>query len=386
MKPDRPVVLLWVTFGPYHHARAARLATLLPLHTVQFAGRQNLYGWRCKKTGSINLLTLHDGAYEEASNVRLIRTLWATLRALRPAVLLVPGYRELTALAAALWGRLHHCQNVLMTDSTELDHARGKWREWLKSCLVNAFFDDAIVSGRRAAEYLTKLGFPASRIATGYDVVDNQYFADETNALRLGAPLSGGPVVEPHFLYVGRLAPEKNLSSLLAAFVKYRAQGGTWRLVLVGRGPLEDDLRSAVESTVCDDLVQLAGFREGEDLVRHYAYASGFVLPSTREPWGLVVNEAMASGLPVIVSTRCGCSDELVEHGGNGFIFDPAREEELVDCMLRMSAMSDEERARMGQRSREIIANYSLERWASEVVRLVESERGDREAAASART
>jgi glycosyltransferase involved in cell wall biosynthesis len=235
-------------------------------------------------------------------------------------------------------------------------------------------FDRAFVSGRRSAQYLAKLRFPEHAISNGYDVVDNRFFAEGTDSLRSGVVSAPWTTNRPYFLYVGRLAPEKNLSALVGQFSAYRARGGTWDLVLVGQGPLEMELRDEVRRIGCDAHVQFAGFKQGAELLPPYAYASCFILPSTREPWGLVVNEAMASGLPVIVSTRCGCSDDLVEHGGNGFIFDPAREDELAECMSRMSAMSDEERARMGQRSREIIANFSLERWASEVLRLVQEQ------------
>jgi glycosyltransferase involved in cell wall biosynthesis len=298
----------------------------------------------------------------------------------------VPGYYNTVGLTATVWGRVHGVRTILMSESTADDHPRSWWRERLKILLVRALFDAAIVGGRRAAQYLVSLGFPADKIAFGYDVVDNDFFSRGTEALRRDSAPDAEGLPRRYFLYAGRLAPEKNLSALIQQFSTYRARGGEWDLVLVGQGPLGTNLRDEAQRDGCAAHIHFAGFKQGAELLPPYAFASCFVLPSTREPWGLVVNEAMASGLPVIVSTRCGCSDDLVEHGGNGFIFDPAREDELVDCMMRMSAMSDEERARMGQRSREIIANFSLERWASEVVRLVEYVQVDREAGASART
>jgi glycosyltransferase involved in cell wall biosynthesis len=81
----------------------------------------------------------------------------------------------------------------------------------------------------------------------------------------------------------------------------------------------------------------------------------------------------MASGLPVIVSNRCGCSDDLVEHGANGFIFDPARQDELTARLHRVELLNQLKLARMGERSKEIITRYSLETWAAEVARLVQT-------------
>jgi glycosyltransferase involved in cell wall biosynthesis len=84
-----------------------------------------------------------------------------------------------------------------------------------------------------------------------------------------------------------------------------------------------------------------------------------------------LVNEAMACGLPVLVSSRCGCAGDLVRNGENGFVFEPARESKLAERMLLLSTMPDGTRAAMGRRSCEIIAKYSPENWASEVARIV---------------
>jgi glycosyltransferase involved in cell wall biosynthesis len=84
------------------------------------------------------------------------------------------------------------------------------------------------------------------------------------------------------------------------------------------------------------------------------------------------VNEAMASGLPVIVSTRCGCAEDLVDSGGNGYVFDPTNAPELSDRMLLVGASRQAKLDAMSQRSREIIAGYSPEHWAAEVARVVQ--------------
>jgi len=93
----------------------------------------------------------------------------------------------------------------------------------------------------------------------------------------------------------------------------------------------------------------------------YYALANAFVHASTSEQWGLVVNEAIASGLPVIVSNRCGCAPELVD--GNGFTFDPTNEDELATRLLEMAALSDEERKHLGDNSYRIAPNFAPERF-----------------------
>ena len=153
--------------------------------------------------------------------------------------------------------------------------------------------------------------------------------------------------------------------------------------MLLGDGAL----RSAVESRIArPDLagsVVLAGFRQYDELPAWYGLASAFVHASTTEQWGLVVNEAMASGLPVLVSNRCGCAPDLVEDGVNGFTFDPYDVEALAGLMQRVAAMTDERRAAMGRAGQRIIADWGPERFADGLMQAVRS--GAAPAAAEAR-
>ena len=110
------------------------------------------------------------------------------------------------------------------------------------------------------------------------------------------------------------------------------------------------------------EAVRLPGFVQYDDLPSYYGLAEAFILASISETWGLVVNEVMAAGLPVIVSERCGCSSDLVEHEGNGYLFDPLDVAGLSNLMGRM-ASDGYDREAMGRRSREIIANWDLDRF-----------------------
>ena len=115
--------------------------------------------------------------------------------------------------------------------------------------------------------------------------------------------------------------------------------------------------------------VHLPGFKPYDELPVYYALANAFVHASTAEQWGLVVNEAIASGLPLIVSNRCGCVPELVN--GNGFTFDPTNEDELVTRLLEMDSLSDEERKHLGDNSYRIGANFAAERFGEGLERAV---------------
>jgi glycosyltransferase involved in cell wall biosynthesis len=232
--------------------------------------------------------------------------------------------------------------------------------------LIRALFDWAIAGGTAHRRYLEDLGFPMQRVMRFYDVVDNTYFRDRSNELRK-FPASDFSLPPGYFLYIGRLSEEKNVHGLLEEWSNYRQAGGTWPLVIVGNGPAYTDLQRRASLSPFATGIHFAGHKGFQDLPVYYAFAKCFILPSTREPWGLVVNEAMAAGLPVIVSTRCGCAEDLVDPGKNGFIFDPARTGDLAGCMRRMEDATPFELEQMGANSLEIIGHYSPVAFGNEV-------------------
>jgi 1,2-diacylglycerol 3-alpha-glucosyltransferase len=314
-----------------------------------------------------------DSDWNQVGQLRLARAVWRELDRLDPSSVLVPGWYTAPALAAAFWAKLHRRSSILMSETTEQDHPRVWWKESSKRILVKLLFDFGIAGGKPHVRYLRQLGFHPSKIARCYDVVDNAFFERATDRIRLSSglrQLSGLP--ERFFLYVGRLAPEKHLPALLRAFASYRSAGGSWSLVLVGDGGERPELEALSRRLRVDREVTFAGLQVANRLPHYYAFAGCFVLPSIREPWGLVVNEAMASGLPVLVSNRCGCAEDLVESEGNGYLFDPSNEIELSDRMLAMEFLSPQTRAAMGSRSRAIVAGYSPAHWAAEVARIAQ--------------
>ncbi len=289
-----------------------------------------------------------------------------------PQAVVITGYYYPAMRAAARWARRRGRASIFMGDSQWGDRRRIALREWAKGWWVRRHYDAAFAAGERTVEYLMRMGFPRERIWTGYDVVDNQAFATgaalargEAGPLRkrLGLP-------ERYFLFVGRFAPEKNLVRLVEAYAKYRKTAGrsAWGIVLVGSGPQETELRARTQEL--PDVV-FAGFQQKDTLPPYFGLASCLVLPSTSEPWGLVVNEAMAAGLPVLVSQRCGCVPELVQHGVNGYVFDPFDTEEMVRFLGAMSSdTADAEK--MGEASRQIVALYTPETWAQTLADCVE--------------
>lgn len=372
------VAMIWIDWYAYHVARFEAVANHSAFRGraagIELVGGEGVHtGLRFRDVGrsSVPIITLLPGAnWATAGQWRLAVLLWRRLSALGPSVVMVPGYYTVPALAAAVWGRLHRARTVLMSESTEADHARRRWKEIIKGRVVRGLFHYAIVGGSRHREYLQRLGFDDSRIGLRYNVVDNAFFTDGVETLRAAGRPPDFDLPAQYFLFVGRLAPEKNLDRLLRSFSSYRQHGGRWGLVLAGDGPCGAELMALARSLKVADAVTFTGHRSTKELLPYYAFASAFVLPSVREPWGLVVNEAMASGLPVLVASICGAADDLVRDGENGFTFDAQSQDDLTRSLVALSRMPDERLRQMGRRSQEIIDDFSVNRWASEVARI----------------
>jgi 1,2-diacylglycerol 3-alpha-glucosyltransferase len=377
-RPASPcLAVIWIDWYAYHIARFRALALHPALHNrvvgIELVGRGGVHEglvFRDLQREELPITTLaREQSWRDVGQRRLAGLMWAHLNELGPDVVLVPGYYTLPAVASVVWAKLHGKRAVLMTESTRRDHLRRPIVEGLKRTLLRRFFDCAIAGGERQVSYLKELGFDSPSIGRLYDVVDNEYFRQQSESFRLdGAP--SGTLPEKYFLFVGRLAEEKNVDGLIRAFAAYRDRGGDWSLIVVGDGPTAGALRNQTEQLNLTGSVHFAGLKRASELGFYYAHAGCFILPSWREPWGLVVNEAMAAKLPVILSDCCGCSDDLLEEGRNGYRFDPATEEALPRLMSHVSRLSKGQRRQMGERSAGIIARYSPELWAEEVVRI----------------
>ena len=173
------------------------------------------------------------------------------------------------------------------------------------------------------------------------------------------------PNHKPYFLSINRFVAKKNLPLLIAAYAHYHRRVGerAWDLVLCGDGELRPQIESLINQHQLENYIHLPGFLQQDELLPYFAHAKTFIHASTTEQWGLVVNEAMAAGLPVIASNRCGCFEDLVREGINGFGFDPDNRQELTDLMLKMSG-GEVDLESMGNASLRHIAHYSSDHFA----------------------
>ena len=362
------VAIIHTQCGPYHLARAQALTKVFPgkVDLIQLAARERQRQWVVQET-SVQLSTIAEGELETFPKQQLTEGLIGHLEQTSPSALVVAGYSQPPMRAAIKWGKKQDIPIILLSDSQLCDRPRNIVVESLKGRWLRRNCDAAFVAGASAAQYLDHLGFPKHKVWRGYDVVDNAYFSQASESIRQHEKIERNRLGLPDrfLLYVGRLSPEKNLIRLLEALslCQKSRPHPPLPLVVVGSGEQEGELKKRAQDLALKDIVWV-GFKQIDELPSYYALAYALVLSSTSEPWGLVVNEAMACGLPVLASTQCGAVLDLVFPGINGFIFDPWKLGSISHAISTFWQLSEGQRVSMGKASQRLIQNFSTDTWA----------------------
>lgn len=367
------LLVIFSSFGPRHRAKAAVLQALDPEAVfLEIAGSSSTYYWDPSPNDPpfklIRLFPSKKG--EELSRVKIIPKIFKTLREINPAIVMYHGLVEPGFQAVAVWSKLRKIPAILHHDSWYDNKTRVPWKQILKGDLYNFFFKYAFVAGKYSKEYLISLGFPEQNIMIGCDVVDNNYFKQRSAAYKKQEnqrKVEGLP--QNYFLVVARYSAEKDHQTLLKAYRKYLDLGFDWKLVLVGEGPLREQIKKQINTVGLADYVIQQGWISYKKMPSYYGLAKCLILPSSSETWGLVANEAAACGLPLILSNKCGCGPELCIPGQNGFVFESGNPEKLAEYMRKISDGSINLRA-FGKKSKELVSSFTFENWALKVLEM----------------
>ncbi len=292
-------------------------------------------------------------------NLLLNRNVSLALREANTEVILCGGYNYLASWQALRWAKRNSVPFLLWCESTAGDRrnlyriVEGVKRTFLNDC------SGFVVPGKSAFEYVRQMA-GSDDIFVAPNAVDTNLFSARCEAAQNRAPRLRGELglADRYFLYVGRLVPEKGLSDLLQAYATLDSQlRSRVGLVIAGDGPIRAELETAAQS-IFPGCVHFAGFIHRDELANYYALAECLVLPTHSDPWGLVINEAMACGLPVICTSVAGCTADLVM--SNGRRVDVSNISQLEAAMHEI-ATDPALRSRMSAESRRLIQGYSPE-------------------------
>ena len=298
----------------------------------------------------------------------------SALKKHKPDLILCGGYNYVASWGALWWARNRKVPFLLWSESNGEDQRRQLpaveflKRQFLRRC------SGFVVPGRAAFDYLKGQQVSDQPIFMAPNAVDNKAFANASKAARARATVHREELGLPqrYYLFVGRLVPEKGVFELVNAYAKLSAQlRQQIGLVVVGDGPIRQQMQQLAAGVSPGNIV-FSGFVHQEELGIYYGLAEALVLPTYTDTWGMVVNEAMACGLPVIVSRLAGCTTELIRDGWNGFLIAPKDVDSLGSAMKQIGEAPGLCR-RMGENSAQLISDYSPEVWATSVVDVSQS-------------
>ncbi|HEY8527405.1 MAG TPA: glycosyltransferase family 4 protein [Acidimicrobiales bacterium] len=342
-RPPR-VAVLWGGLSGYFHAQ---------LSALRAAGAEVLVVHRSLDASApfdLDELTLaiDARAWSEAPDETELE---AALDDFDPDVLLVMSW-DVGAYRRAARRRRGRTLRLLCMDNQWWGTAKQWGGVLISRFVLQPAYDAVFVAGGRQAEFARRLGFRAERTMWGLYVGDTPTFEK--------VAVDRGDQLPPEaFLYVGRLAPEKAIDVLAAAYQAYRRRvADPWPLIVSGTGP-------EVHRVAGLEGVELLGFVQPSQLPEVMARAGCLVLPSRFEPWGVVVHEAAAAGLPIICTWVCGASTRLVLDGYNGVVISPDDAAGLADGLARISTAGAVRRLAMGRASRQLAQQLTPDRWAS---------------------
>lgn len=275
----------------------------------------------------------------------------------RPDVVITP--ETLTYSGVLLYRWAFRKSHIVWAGTTKASAPRDVG-VWLRRRLIRGAVA-CVAYGTKSAEWLESMGANKRAIHVGVNTVDVEFFSRATEQYRNDPNFAKKRSSYPPMLliFVGRLERRKGLSVLLDAL---RLLGDPEiGLLVVGNGSNARELRQAAEGIPG---VEFVGYKQQDELVQYLALADVFVFPSLQEPWGLVVNEALASGLYVLASDRAGASADLIQPGWNGELFNPGCVEELVEKLLHVKGRLGEIRSRRTAIQAAAKRDLAIERYA----------------------
>ena len=382
VRAERPVRVAWVggeptpSRVPHLQALAARpeldLSVLYATRTyqertwsVQHPEARILRGWSLPTTPILH----HE--------YPITPGIWRFLDEGKFDLVVIAGWAVFAAQAAILWCRRHHVPYVLNAEN-HLRERRPSWVKAVKGLVLPRVIPQAsgmLVSGALAREHALYYGARADRVVVFPNTPDVPKFAAAADRLRpdRGAIRARFGIGENEVavLQVGRLIPVKGVDVLISAVgLAQRQVSEPIHVVLAGEGPERDALRVlAAQEGV---RLTMVGQVEGDELISLYVAADIFALLSRRETWGIVVNEGMACGLPLVLSSAVGAAGDLLEPGRNGMLVEPG-EADAAAAAIAALAGDAPTRAVFGERSRSLVADWGFAKSLDDFCSLAET-------------
>jgi len=366
---DTSVLLITNIISPYRIPLFNYLHKVkdLDLRFVALAGKEANREWLLAKEQiefNYDILSgFHKFFWNKEISLHLTWGLSRVLKHYKPDVVITSGYDAPAYWEAFLYCKIHGKHFILWNGTTLLSTSRTGGIIGRTKRVIIKGADRYVTYGTKAAEYLEYMEAPDEQIHVGINTVDMDWYRKKVNEVRGASSFERERSKYPKFLvlYVGQLIERKGVKQVLEALD--RLDDPDIGLLIVGSGPQEEKLRQFCRGQGLKD-IHFKGFQQQDALPRYYALADVLILPSCKEVWGLVANEALASGLYVLCSDRAGAAYDLIKEGWNGALFDPHNVKQLARLIQETKDCIEEIRARREAISEHACREFSIERSA----------------------
>lgn len=361
------IVIIHTDFRIYWPARIYALQQLLKdnrmsLYIIEIAGAGSPYSFSNKNTDhnidNWNIL-FPNSKIEELSMSKVKQAIISKLDEINPDIVIAGAIAFPSGAVSSLWCRKNKKKLIIFDDAKINDVKRGTFVNFIKRRIYHNV-DAMLYPAKEWDETGFYWGFKKEQLFYGLDVVDNEFWK------RYKGCLNNSTINNNFFLSIGRQIPKKNLLFLLEAYSIYRKKVGNeaYDLILIGDGPERKNIQDYINYNHVKGVILLP-FLQQKDLVLYYKMAKSFIICSKQdETWGLVINESLACGCPVIASNRCGAAESLIKDNVNGYIFNPFKTDELVNKMMCIHELSKEQWISMSNNSLRTIEKWDTRLFA----------------------
>jgi len=304
--------------------------------------------------------------------IHINRRVIKALRQHDPDMIVTSGYDSLAYWQAFLYCKFFKKKFILWNGTTLLSAGSIKGIRGLLKKIIIKRADRYIVYGTKGKEYLKHFGAKSKDIYISTNMIDNDYFRDRVLQYRANKNFSEERKKYPKILllYVGQLVKRKGIEQILKALnILENPEIG---LMIVGSGSEEMNLKKFCKENKLENIF-FKGFHQQEGLPKYYALSDIFIFPTFKEPWGLVINEALACGLYVLCSDRAGSAFDLIKKDWNGALFNPHNVENLAMLIKQTKEQIEIIRVHHDGISEHFCHEFSIERSAKAFSNAVEA-------------
>lgn len=314
--------------SPYRIPLWDKVKDNIDLEVICIATNEKNRQWKTEQRSYISFLKSYHFLFQQrdwALHFSIPFSLFFSLIKKHPDAVMITGYDSPQYWEALFYAKMFRKKKILWNGSTSLSaRSQNKIVGFLKNYFINSF-DTFYTYGTKASEYLESFGIDSEQIINGINTVDTDYYKIHTSSK---SKKKDGIL---KFLYVGQLIERKGVSVIVDALFKLNHKD--WFLTIVGSGEDEKKLKEKVRCYGLENKIIFVGYKQKNEIVEYYSEADVFLMPSYLEVWGLVLNEALSSGLFCLSSKYAGATFDLIQNGKNGFIIDP---KDINDVILKL--------------------------------------------------